>query len=117
MKKIPVLMISCKTGKNVGRVVPLIQKVWLRHSQTFDDAELTRLFISNLTKKPLYAKTKLLKVYKVHQLRSAPITIELKVNEPVWFGESQLAFFENILRSEYDMIGVPVKFVVNKVKA
>lgn len=117
MKKIPVLMISCKTGKNVGRVMPLIQKVWLRHSQTFDDAELTRLFISNLTKKPLYAKTKLLKVYKVHQLRSAPITIELKVNEPDWFGESQLAFFENLLRSEYDMIGVPVKFVVNKVKA
>ncbi len=30
LKKIPVLQISCKTGKNVGRVMPLIQEVWKR---------------------------------------------------------------------------------------
>ena len=117
IKKIPVLTISCKTEKNVGRVIPLIQKVWERFSQKLDDAELTRLFISSLTKKPLYAKTKLLRVYEVRQLRTAPITIELKVNEPLWFGESQLGFFENLLRSEYDLVGAPVKFVVNKARA
>ncbi len=117
IKKIPVLSISCKTGKNIGRVLPLIKKVWARHSQTLDDAQLAHLFITSLTKKPLYHKTRLLRIYKVHQLRTAPITIELKVNVPDWFGDSQLAFFENILRSEYDMVGVPVKFVVNKAKA
>ncbi len=77
---------------------------------------LAKLFIGALTEKPLYHKTHLLRLIKVRQLKSAPITIELLVNEPDWFGESQLTFFENILRSEYDMIGVPVKFVVKKAK-
>ncbi len=116
LKKIPVLQISCKTGKNVGRVMPLIQEVWKRASQKLDDSVLAKLFIGALTEKPLYHKTHLLRLIKVRQLKSAPITIELLVNEPDWFGESQLTFFENILRSEYDMIGVPVKFVVKKAK-
>lgn len=116
IKKIPVLQISCKTGKNVGRVMTLIQEVWQRYSQTIPDAELSKLFIGALTKKPLYHKTHLLRVIKARQLRTAPVTIELRVNEPVWYGESQLTFFENLLRSEYDMIGVPVKFVVKRAK-
>ena len=37
MKKIPVINISCKTDKNVGKVMPLIQKVWERYSQKLDD--------------------------------------------------------------------------------
>jgi GTPase len=112
--KIPVLSISCKTGKNVGRVLPLIHKVWERHSRRIEDAELNRLFISALQKKPLFHKTKRLQVHEVKQIGIAPITIHMKVNEPDWFGPSQLAFFENIMRSEYDMIGVPVKFVIRK---
>ncbi len=114
IKKIAVLQISCKTGKNVGKVMPLIQEVWQRYNQHFDDAELTKLFMGALFKKPLYNKTRLLRLYKVRQVKAAPITLELRVNEPEWFGESQLTFFENLLRSEYDMIGVPVKFIVKK---
>ncbi len=116
IKKIPVMKISCKTGKNVGRVLPLIKKVWDRASQRFDDAELQRLFIEAAKKKPLYRARMPLLVYKVRQIRTAPITIEMIVNESRWFGPSQLSFFENILRSEYDMIGVPVKFIVRKGK-
>ena len=114
IKKIPVINISCKTDKNVGKVMPLIQKVWERYSQTLDPTVLTKLFKEKLAQKPLYAKTKLLHVYKVKQTRTAPITIEMKVNEPLWFGPSQLNFFENLLRSEYDMVGVPVKFIIKK---
>lgn len=114
IEKIPVLQISCKTGKNVGKVVPLVHEVWQRYSRKFDNAELNRLFISALQKKPLYHKTQKLLIYEVKQLHSAPPTIFMRVNEPLWFGESQLGFFENLMRSEYDMLGVPVKFVVKK---
>ena len=116
LDKIPVLNISCKTGKNVGRVIPLITKVWARTSQKFDDTALQNLIIDALKKKPLYHKTMPLLVYRVRQVRSAPITIELVVNESKWFGPSQLSFFDRLLRSEYDMIGVPVKFIVKKKK-
>jgi len=116
MTKIPVLHISCKTGKNVGRVVPLIQKVWDRTSQRFEPTALQRLCMEGLKKKPLYAKTKPLILYKVRQVHVAPITIELTVNESRWFGPSQLSFFDNLMRSEYDMTGVPIKFIVKKRK-
>jgi len=52
----------------------------------------------------------------VYQIKTRPITICLVVNESEWFGESQLAFFENLMRAEYDLEGVPVKFIVRKRK-
>lgn len=116
MKKIPVLHISCKTGKNIGRVLPLIQKVWERTSQRFEPAALQRLCMDGLKRKPLYHKTLPLILYKVRQVHIAPITIELLVNESRWFGPSQVSFFENLIRSEYDMVGVPIKFIVKKRK-
>jgi GTPase len=116
LKKIPVLKISCKTGKNVGRIMPLVQKVWEKASRRFDDADLLRLFIEAAKKKPLYRNKLPLLVYRVRQVRTAPITIEMVVNESNWFGPAQISFFENILRSEYDMVGVPVKFIVKKGK-
>jgi GTPase len=112
--KVPVFPISCKTGKNVGRVLPLIHKVWERHSQRFNDVELNRLLISSLQKKPLFHKRQPLYVHEVKQIHTAPITIFMRVNEPQWFGASQLGFFENLMRSEYDLLGVPIKFVVRK---
>jgi len=114
IKKVPVLSISCKTGKNIGKVVPLIDKVWERSSLKMSDVDLRRICLDGLRRKPLYHKKLPLLVYKVRQLSIAPLTIELVVNESEWFGPSQLTFFENLIRSEYDIIGVPIKFIVKK---
>lgn len=112
--KIATMRISCKDGKNVGKVFPLVNEVWKRHSQKFSDEELTVLFKSELTKRPLFHKTQPLELYRVQQVATAPITLALRVNMPDWFGESQLGFFENILRKQYNLVGVPVRFLVRK---
>lgn len=112
--KIPVLEISCKTGKNVGKLLPLIQEVWSNCSRRFDALELARLLIGGLIDKPLYHKRNLLRIYKVHQIKTNPVTIKLTVNESAWFGPSQLAYFENLIRSKYDMIGASIRFVLSK---
>lgn len=114
IKNVPVLQISCKTGKNVGRILPLINEVWLRYSQKFDDKQLTRLFSTNLQKKPVFNWGQKLQINSANQIATAPITILVKVREPRLFDESKLKFFENLMRSEYDMKGVPVKFIVRK---
>ena len=111
MSKVPLLRISCKTGKNVGKLLPLIREVWEHASQRFSDAALQNLFVGALTKTPLVRNKQYLTVYKVRQVSTAPITITLRVNNPDWFEQSQLNFFENILRAEYDLIGAPVKIV------
>jgi GTP-binding protein len=114
VKKVPLLTISCKTGKNIGRVLPLIKEVWHRYSQRFADDEINRLLISSLQRKPLYHQTELLRLYKVAQIRTSPPTIELTVNEPTWFGPAQLGFFENLLRANYGLVGVPIKFILKR---
>lgn len=116
MRKIPQTTLSCKTGKNVGRVLKLIEKVCKRHAQVFDNDELTLLFKEALIKRPLMRKTNLLRVVKVRQVQSSPITLLMIVNVPDWFGSSQLTFFENIMRKKYDLEGVPVRFVLRKAK-
>ncbi len=116
LKKVPILNISCKTGKNIGRIMPLVAKVWKKYSMEFENAKLNKLFIGSLAKKPLYRKQEILRIYEVRQIKTAPIIIEMVVNEPEWFESSQLGFFENILRAEYDMVGAPVKFVLRRHK-
>lgn len=110
-KKVARLDISCKTGKNVGRIMPLVQTVWERHCRTFSNDEVTLLFQEALRAKPLYHKTELLKLFRVRQVKSSPITFLLIVNQPLWFGESQLGFFDNLLRKKYDLCGVPIVFL------
>lgn len=112
MKKIVTLNISCKTGKNVGKIFPAVKEIWERHSRKFNQNELTQLFKEASVKRPLYHNKNLLMFYSAHQISSAPITIVMHVNQPTWFGESQLAYYEKILRQEYDLRGVPVKFIV-----
>lgn len=114
IKKVPVLFISVKSGKNVGRVLPLLEKVWKSYNYKFTKAELNRLFITELQKKPLYHKRERLKIYEVQQIATAPITISMTVNIPDWFESSQLSFFENVLRKNYSLNGVPIKFILKK---
>jgi GTP-binding protein len=112
LKKVVTLSISCKTGKNVGKILPLVAEVWDRYSRQFNQNELTQLFKEASVRRPLYHKKQLLMFHSAHQVASSPITIALHVNMPLWFGESQLAYYENVLRQKYDLRGAPVKFVV-----
>ncbi len=113
-KKIESLKISCKSGKNVGKILPLVKEVWERDSQRFSDIEINVLFKEAMRARPLFRNGQRLVLRKAHQTMSAPITIELYVTEPQFFESSQLAFFENLLRSKYNLRSVPVKLIPKK---
>lgn len=112
--KVPVLHISCKTGYNIGKIMPLVQKVWQRYSQQFDDEEITDFFKTALHKKELFHGGERLELFRVKQVKTAPISFVMKVNQPDWFGPSQLAFFENRMRKKFDLLGVPVILIPRK---
>lgn len=114
MKKVVSLDISCLTGKNIGKIIPLVNTVWNRYSQTLPIDSLSLFFKEALQRKPLYWNRNLLTVQKVKQISHAPITLALYVNLPERFGPSQLSYFENLLRKECDLQGVPIKFIVRK---
>ncbi len=114
LDKVQTMRISCKTGKNVGKLLAIIKNVADRYSQSFDNAELTRVCKEALIRRQLFHQGNPLHVYKVKQVKTAPITLVLYVNAPEWFGQSQLSFFENVLRQTYDLKGVPIKFITRK---
>ena len=111
LHKIPQLFISCKSGKNIGKIIPLISEIWKHYNREFSEEELTYLFKEALQHRQLFHKTIPLKIKKARQIKKGPITIVLHVNYPQWFGPSQLAFFENRLRKTYSLQGVPIKFI------
>lgn len=116
LKKIPVLMISCKSKKNVHKIYEELEKSWIRRVQKFNSAEMDELIKESLTSKPLYHKGTQLKLFKIRQIKDARVpTFQIIVNYPEWFGESQLAFIENILRKNYNLKGCPVAFVKSKI--
>jgi len=114
LKKVVTMNISCKTGDNVGKILKTVAQVNERYNQHIDGMELFQFFKEALHRKPLYRNQQLLHVLRVEQVASAPMTLLLKVNEPKWFGPSQLGYFDNLLRKKYDLKGVPIRFLVRK---
>jgi GTP-binding protein len=114
MKKVEQLTISCKDGKNIGRVLPLIKKVWARHCQEFSSSELTMLIQEGIRRRPIFKSEQELFVLQAKQVKTAPITIALKVNLPQWVEKNHLVYFEQLMRKKYDLKGVPIRFIVTR---
>lgn len=117
LKKIETLTISCKTGHHLGKLLPLIETVWERYQTHISMSEVTQLFKSALEKTPLMRNEQRLKVFSAKQVATTPPTIRLYVNEPKWFETSQLGFFENLLRKNYNLKGIPVKFLIRRIQS
>ncbi|HEV2916690.1 MAG TPA: ribosome biogenesis GTPase Der [Candidatus Babeliales bacterium] len=114
LDKVAKLSISCKTGKNIGKIMPLIHEVWERMQFQISETELTMFFNEQLTRRPLYKNKQALTFYRAKQIRVAPITIQLTVGHPPYWEKTQLGFLDNQLRSKYTLIGVPIVFVLRK---
>lgn len=114
LKKIPQIHTSCLSGKNVGIVMREIEKIRTRLNQDIDCAELTEILHEQLRRKPLFHKRQRLQLFSITRRKEKGIAFTLCVNYPEWFGNSQLAFFERIIRKKYDLRGCPVQFVVIK---
>lgn len=112
LKKVVQLSISCKTGKNIGKILPLVNTVWKRYSHTFSDEELTMVIKEAMNKSHLFKCGHELHVYSARQVGTAPITIVLRVNNVLWFEQSSLNFFDTVLRQKFDLQGVPVRFLI-----
>jgi len=113
-KKIEIINLSCKTGERVGKLLPLVDKIWQRYQQQFSERELTTLFKQALLRRPLYRQEIPIQLKYAKQVRTAPPTIDLIINLPKLVGDSELSFFERILRGEYQLKSVPIVFELAK---
>lgn len=114
LDKIEMLSISCKTGKNVGKVLPLINTVWHRTRQEFARDELTMFIREALTHKPLYKGGQMLTFGRATQVKRTPITIELTMGNPTAWEHTQLGYVENQLRKKYDLKSASLVLIPKK---
>lgn len=114
LSHVHVLTISCITGHNVGKIVPLISEVWQAYTQKFNDIDLSVMLKNAVEKVPLYRNREKLELYGARQQRSRPITIVVRVNYPRYFEESQKNFLERVMREHYDLKSVPILFIPQK---
>ena len=108
LNKVETLNISCKTGKNVGKVLPLVQEVWERFQTKLPDRYLTDLFVQAISKRPLFKNQTQLYLHKAKQVGYAPMRIELVMRNIVIFEDQHRAFFENILRKNVNLKSCPI---------
>lgn len=116
LRKLETLNISCKTGKNVNKILPLVEKVWNRSATRFSQERLTDMFMEALQKAPLYKLGKRLNFYGARQIGATPIRIELTVSNKELFEDFHLAFFENVLRKRENLKSIPIFFYLKAKK-
>lgn len=109
-KKIEIIAISCKTGAQIGKLLPLIDTVWKRYVTVFDNHEITHAIKQALLHKPLYKQEQRIVVKSVRQVKQGPPTFALAVNNPKFIEEREHAFFESIIRKEYKLKSIPIVF-------
>ncbi|HCR72229.1 MAG TPA: ribosome biogenesis GTPase Der [Anaerolineae bacterium] len=110
---VPILYISAKTGQRVDQVMPLALRV--------QEERLARLTTSKINEiihtaqdahpHPTHAG-RALKMYYGTQVRSAPPTFMIYVNEPSLMHFTYLRYLENQIRNEYSFIGTPIRIVL-----
>ena len=114
LNKIPMLNISAKTGKNIGKVLPLVHEVWLRYARQLPTELLQSVFIQEMQRRPMFKMKQQLQIHQVYQIYTRPITIVVTTTHPEWFGDTQNNFFDKIMREHFDLLGAPIKFIVQK---
>lgn len=111
LEKLVVLNISCKSGKNISKILPTIGQVWQRHCQQLPDDRITMVLKDALKRTPLYKSGHQLTLKWARQIRTAPLTIELKMGNKLFLTDSHKAFFDRVLRAAFDLRSVPIVFV------
>jgi GTP-binding protein len=119
MPDIPVLHVSAKTGKGVGRVLPLALRLAAAAQREIPTPELNR-WLQDAVKKhePAMAqrgpRRRPMKFFYATQTATRPPTFVLFCTEPAAVQPAYRRFLENRLRERYDLAGVPVRLRLRK---
>ena len=107
--KSPIIAVSAKTGRGVGRVLESVSKLFERHTARVATAELNR-FLGELreARQPPSKNGKSLNLLYGTQTTVRPPRFRFFVNDPGLVTRDYGYWVENQLRERFQMEGVPV---------
>jgi GTP-binding protein len=107
---VPVLFISAKTGKGVGKVLPTALRVQEERLRRISTADLNRLLRRAFQLHPPPTRAgRQLKITYAAQVRTDPPTFLFHVNDPQLVHFSYRRFLENQIRQAYGFLGTPLR--------
>jgi GTP-binding protein len=117
MSYVPILFISALTGQRVNRVLPLALQVQEERMVRLTTSTINRILMNAQDLHAPASKTgRILKIYYGTQVRSAPPTFMLFVNDSQLAHFTYLRFLENQIRREYPFTGTPIRLVLKRRK-
>ena len=108
----PVILVSALEGKNIHKIFEYIEKVYSNLNQRLNTNKLNNFLhqLMEVNPPPLH-RGKETKIYYISQPHTNPPTFVMFTNIKKGFPVHYKSFLENKLREEYDMEGVPVRFI------
>lgn len=114
-KKIPVIWTSCVTHKNISKIRETIHQIKIRSEQKLDVVSINTVIRRKLSEHPLTYNGTEFRILNVRPIKGDVPTLVVHTDHPEWVRPSHLAYFENVVRSQYDLLGCPVKFIVRNI--
>jgi GTP-binding protein len=107
---VKVLFVSALTGKDVGRIYPLIRELFSKTTSEAPTPKLNRL-LEHIAKTnlPPIAKGKPLKFYYINQVGTVPPKFRIVTNRPGDIPENYHRYLVNTLKKELSLEGIPIK--------
>jgi GTP-binding protein len=113
MDYVPVLFISAKTGRRVQQVLPTALQVQEERVLRISTSRVNQIIRKAIDQHPSPSKAgRHLKVYYGSQIRTAPPTFLLHVNEPKLMHFTYLRYLENQIRAAHPFLGTPIRIVL-----
>ncbi|MDR2849262.1 MAG: ribosome biogenesis GTPase Der, partial [Verrucomicrobiota bacterium] len=109
MNYVPLVFISAKTGYNIRKSIEVIDAVAAQTRAQLPTGMLNRTLVEATRRVVAPARNgKRLRVYYAVQLRSAPVTVRMFVNDPKLATRAYTEFMTRTLRERFGLEGAPV---------
>lgn len=111
----PFLFLSARTGQRVGKILPEVRRVVKEYNRRVPTGLLNQVLREAVDNyHPPSRKGKQLKIYYATQVRTAPPTIHLWVNNPELVHFSYRRFLENKFRERFGFTGTPLRILFRR---
>lgn len=111
----PLLLASALTKKNMGRFLPLVERVFANLLRRIPTHEINKFYREVIARHPpSISGTRTAKIRYLTQADVNPPTIVLFASGSASIGDAYLRFLQNQLRARYDFTGVPLRLVTRQ---
>jgi len=112
---IPIFFTSAVKGQGIGKLLPMVHAVAQRRQAKITTSKLNNVMREAVSSvQPPSPRGKMLKFFYITQVKQSPPVLVVFVSRPDLIPDNYKSYFENKLREELNMNGVPLNVIYRK---